>query len=97
MLKSLGLTQRQVRAIVAWQTSTVLFIAVAFGVPLGLVAGRWTWTSFAGSTGVLPITVVPTVALLFGALALLVAGNVLTAVPAVIASRTPTSAALRVE
>ncbi len=97
VLKSLGLTQRQVRAIVAWQTSTVLFIAVAFGVPLGLVAGRWTWTSFAGSTGVLPITVVPTVALLFGALALLVAGNVLTAVPAVIASRTPTSAALRVE
>ena len=62
-----------------------------------LAAGRWTWTSFAGSIGVLPITVVPAVALLFGALALFIAGNVLTAVPAVIASRAPTSAALRVE
>ena len=97
VLKVLGLTQREVRAIIAWQTSTILFIAVAFGVPLGLVAGRLTWTGFAGSIGVLPITVVPVLALVFGALALFIVGNALTATPAVVASRIPTSAALRAE
>jgi predicted lysophospholipase L1 biosynthesis ABC-type transport system permease subunit len=56
VLKVLGLTQRQVRSIVAWQTSTILFVAVALGLPLGLAGGRWTWSNFAGPIGVLPIT-----------------------------------------
>jgi ABC-type antimicrobial peptide transport system permease subunit len=77
VLKVLALTQRQVRAIIAWQTSTILFIAVALGV--------------------LPVTVIPLAALLLGALALLIIGNALTATPAVVASRTPTSTALRAE
>ena len=39
LLKSLGLRARQVRAIIAWQTSTILAIAIAAGVPLGLRPG----------------------------------------------------------
>jgi FtsX-like permease family len=97
VLKVLGLTHGQVRAIVAWQTSAILLVAVALGLPLGLVAGRWTWANFAGSIGVLPITVVPVAAIVLGALALLIGGNALATAPAAIASRTPTPVALRAE
>jgi predicted lysophospholipase L1 biosynthesis ABC-type transport system permease subunit len=64
LLKSLGLRSRQIRAIVAWQSSTILVIAVAAGVPLGIAAGQWAWTSFANSIGVVPTPVVPDLSLL---------------------------------
>jgi putative ABC transport system permease protein len=97
VLKALGWTRRQVRAIVAWQTSTILLIATALGLPLGLAAGHWAWSNFAQSIGVLPITVIPVAAVGLGALTLLIVGNLLAAVPAVMAARIPTSSALRAE
>jgi ABC-type proline/glycine betaine transport system permease subunit len=86
-----------VREVIAWQTSVILLAAVLVGVPLGVVAGRWAWNGFAASLGVLPVTVIPGVALLAGFIALLVAGNLLTAVPASIAARTRIAAMLRAE
>jgi hypothetical protein len=74
-----------------------VLVAVAFGLPSGLLAGRWTWSNFAGSIGVLPITVVPLAAIGLGALALRVGENTLTAAQAVIASRTPTPVTRRAE
>ena len=59
LLKTLGMTRRQLRAIVAWQTTLTLLIALVVGVPLGVAAGRWAWRGFAGSLGVAPVTVVP--------------------------------------
>jgi predicted lysophospholipase L1 biosynthesis ABC-type transport system permease subunit len=97
LLKALGLTRRQVREIVAWQASIVLLVAAAVGVPLGIVAGRWAWTSFAASLGVVPVTVVPALALLAGLVGLLAAGNLVTAVPASVAARTRPAALLRAE
>jgi hypothetical protein len=58
LLKVLGMTRRQVRAI-TWQTTLTLEIAIGAGVPLGIAAGRWAWGTFAGSLGVNPVTVVP--------------------------------------
>jgi FtsX-like permease family len=97
LLKALGMTRRQVRAIVAWQTSITLGIAVLAGIPLGAVAGRLAWRAFAGSLGVAPITVVPVLFAVAGAAALLTVGNALTAVPGAIAARTSPSIALRTE
>jgi hypothetical protein len=97
MLKTLGLRRRQLRAIVAWQASTILVIAALAGIPLGVAAGHWAWTNFAGTVGFVPVTVVPVPALLLGLLALLAAGNLLAAVPAAVAARTPPAAALRAE
>jgi FtsX-like permease family len=97
LLKALGLTRRQVRETVAWQASIILLIAAAVGVPLGIAAGRWAWTSFAASLGVVPVTVVPGLALLAGFLGLLAAGNLVTAVPASVAARTRPAALLRAE
>ena len=95
LLKALGLTRRQVREIIAWQASIILLAAAAVGVPLGVAAGRWAWAGFAASLGVAPVTVVPGVALLAGFIGLLVAGNLLTTVPASVAARTRPAAALR--
>jgi FtsX-like permease family len=97
LLKALGLTRRQVRQVIAWQASVMLLVAALVGMPLGVVAGRWAWAGFAASLGVLPVTVVPGLALVAGFAALLVLGNLLTAVPASIAARTKPAALLRAE
>ena len=77
VLKTLGLRRRQLRAIVAWQASTILVIAALAGVPAGVAAGRWAWASFSSSVGFVPVTVVPVLTLLLGSLALLATGNLL--------------------
>jgi hypothetical protein len=97
ILKSLGMTRRQVRAIMVWQTGTTLTIAAVVGLALGLFSGRWVWTSFATSLGVLPVTTIPLLELVLGLIALVAAGIALATLPAVLAARTPTAASLRDE
>jgi hypothetical protein len=97
LLKALGLRARQIRAIIAWQTSTILVVAVAAGVPLGVAAGQWAWTSFANSIGVVPTSVVPGRSLLIGVVLLLFAGNLLASVPALLAARIAPATTLRTE
>jgi putative ABC transport system permease protein len=97
LLKTLGLTRRQVMAAVAWQASVILAVAGVVGVPLGVAAGHWAWAAFATSLGAVPVTVVPVPALLAGIVVLLVAGNLLAAAPGAVAARTPPAAVLRAE
>jgi hypothetical protein len=97
LLKTLGMTRRQVKAIVAWQTTLTLAIAAAVGTPLGIIGGRWAWRAFAGSLGVAPVTVLPALLLTAGVAALIVAGNLLASVPAAVAARTAPGSALRAE
>jgi hypothetical protein len=97
LLKTLGLTRRQVMAAVAWQASVILVVAGLAGVPLGVAAGHWAWAAFATSLGAVPVTVVPVPALLAGFVVLLVAGNLLAAGPGAVAARTPPAAVLRTE
>jgi FtsX-like permease family len=97
LLKTLGLTRRQVMAAVAWQASVILVVAGLVGVPLGVAAGHWAWAAFATSLGAVPVTVVPVPVLLAGFGVLLVAGNLLAAGPGAVAARTPPAALLRTE
>ena len=97
LLKALGMTRRQLREVIAWQTTLTLVVAVVIGVPAGIAAGRWAWHAFAGSLGVVPVTVIPVTILLAGAAVLLLAGNLLAIVPAAVAARTVPAAALRAE
>jgi MacB-like periplasmic core domain len=97
LLKSLGLCARQVSAIIAWQASTILVIAVLVGVPLGAAAGQWAWTSFANSIGFVPTAVLPLPSLLIGAAVLLLAGNLLASGPAWLAARIAPAETLRTE
>jgi hypothetical protein len=59
MLKALGLVRRQVLGVVEWQAVTLAATALLFGVPLGLLAGRWAWVLFADEAGVSPGTSIP--------------------------------------
>ncbi|HTT49877.1 MAG TPA: FtsX-like permease family protein [Streptosporangiaceae bacterium] len=97
LLKTLGMTRAQVRAIVVWQTTLTLIVAIAVGVPLGIGGGRWAWQGFAASLGVAPDPGVPVLLLAAGCGALIVAGNVLALVPAAVAARTPAAGTLRTE
>jgi hypothetical protein len=97
LLKTLGLTRRQVMAAVAWQASVILVVAALVGGPLGVATGRWAWTAFATSLGAVPVAVVPVPALLAGFLLLLAAGNLLAAGPGAAAASTPPAAVLHTE
>ncbi len=97
MLKALGMTRRQIRSVVACQTSVTLMIAAAAGLPLGIALGRFAWRSFAGSLGVVPVSVVPLLLLAAGLAVLLLSGNLLAALPATIAARTRADLILKAE
>jgi FtsX-like permease family len=97
LLKALGMTRSQVRAVIAWQTTLTLLIAVAVGGALGIAGGRLAWHAFAGSLGIVPIVEVPVAALILGLVALVLAGNLLAALPAAVAARTRPGVSLRTE
>lgn len=59
VLKILGLRRSQVLSIVLWQSSALATVALILGLPLGIVAGRWSWALFAGSVGVSGTAVLP--------------------------------------
>jgi predicted lysophospholipase L1 biosynthesis ABC-type transport system permease subunit len=51
VLSALGADRRWITRVVHWQATTVVVLATAIGVPLGLVAGRFVFTLFADSIG----------------------------------------------
>ena len=51
LLKALGMTRSQVRAVIAWQTTLTLLIAVAVGGALGIAGGRLAWHASPGRSG----------------------------------------------
>jgi hypothetical protein len=97
VLKTFGLSGRQLAQSVAWQAGVAVGIGVIVGIPCGIVAGRWLWTRFAESIYVVPEPAVPAVWIVAIGLAALVLGVVVAAVPGRIASRTPTALLLRAE
>jgi ABC-type lipoprotein release transport system permease subunit len=51
-LRALGFTRRQLRSSVRWGATLVAVCAAAFGIPLGVIAGRWGWRTLGASVGV---------------------------------------------
>lgn len=97
VLKTLGFVRHQVSAAVAWQATALSVIAAVVGVPLGVAIGRWLWETFAGQLGVVSGARTPVVASLALVPAALVAANLIGAVPARLAARTPPAVVLRSE
>jgi hypothetical protein len=97
LLKTIGMTRGQVRAVVAWQTTLTLLIAVLVGGPLGVVGGRLAWRAFAGSLGVVPIVEIPLTVVVLGLAAVVLVGNLLAELPAAVAARTRPGVELRTE
>jgi hypothetical protein len=92
----IGFTRRQVQATVAWQATAFALAALATGVPIGIVVGRWAWTAAAGAIGAPTATAVPASVLAIVAGVVLVA-NLAAALPAAAAGRLTAAAALRTE
>jgi hypothetical protein len=97
LLKTLGFTERQLAATVAWHATTAVAIGVVLGVPLGIAIGRWLWDLFAQEINAVPAPVVPVFQVVLIALGALVLANVVAAVPGRLAARTPTAFVLRAE
>jgi predicted lysophospholipase L1 biosynthesis ABC-type transport system permease subunit len=96
-LRTLGLTGRQVRLITAWQVSTVTGVALAVGIPLGVVAGHWSWRLFAGGLGIPGDFVTPLPLVLLMVPAVILAGNAVAYRPARTAARVSPARVLRAE
>lgn len=97
LLKTLGFTQRQLMAAVAWQASVAAVIGIVIGVPLGISVGRWLWILFARQIYAVPQTSVPLLSVALVAVGALVLANAVAAGPGVVAARTPTALLLRAD
>jgi hypothetical protein len=97
LLKVLGFVRRQVAAAVCWQATLVALAGIVIGVPLGTAAGKAAWRVFAANFGVIPVEVIRPVLLLALAAGVLVAANLLAAVPALLAARSRPGQLLRAE
>jgi putative ABC transport system permease protein len=82
---------------VAWQASVAAVVGIVVGIPLGIVTGRWLWDLFARQIYAVPYPTVSVVSVLLVAFGTLVLANVVAAVPARSAARTPTALMLRAE
>jgi predicted lysophospholipase L1 biosynthesis ABC-type transport system permease subunit len=87
VLRTLGLVDRQLSALVRWEGSTFAAIGVVFGMPLGLAAGRVVWNEVATGIGIDAAATTPVLGLLLIAVVAFVVALVAAAVPAHYARR----------
>jgi hypothetical protein len=97
LLKTLGMTRRQLAATVAWQSTVAVAVGALAGVPLGIALGRYLWDLFARQISVIPEPSVPVLTVIAVIAGALVAANLVAAIPGRIAARTPAAALLRAE
>jgi hypothetical protein len=97
LLKTLGFTTRQLSSVVAWQATVAVVAGAVVGVPLGIVLGRTLWNLFAHEISVVPAPTVPVTVVVIIAVGAVVVGNLVAALPARMAARTPTALLLRAE
>ena len=97
LLKTLGFTQRQLAAAVAWQASVAAVVGIVIGVPLGIVVGRWLWVLFARQIYAVPQASVPVISVVLVSVGTFVLANLAAAVPRRSAARTSTSFLLRAD
>ena len=97
LLKTIGFVRRQLAAAVAWQATVAGLVGIVVGVPLGVIAGRWLWNLFAEQIYAVPYSTIPVWSLVLVGVGTLVLANMIAAVPARTAARTPTALLLRSE
>ncbi len=97
VLSVLGFTPGQRRGLVAAQATAIAIVAIGIGIPLGIAAARFVWGAIAGSMGLATDVSVPAATLVIGAVVVVIALNVLTAIAARPAARLRVAESLRVE
>jgi hypothetical protein len=97
VLKTIGFTRAQLRAVVAWQSNVAVVIGTLVGIPVGIAVGRTLWDLFAHEINAVPSPTVPVVPVTLIGLGAIVLANVVAAIPGRIAARTPAALLLRTE
>jgi hypothetical protein len=97
LLKTLGFTRAQLAAAVAVQGTVIAAAGLVIGIPVGIVAGRVLWLTFARQLSAVPVVAVPAGAIALGGLAALILANIIAAVPGRAAGRIEVAAMLRSE
>jgi ABC-type antimicrobial peptide transport system permease subunit len=97
ILKALGMLRSQVRAITAWQVSTLTGLALLAGLPLGIVVGRWSWALFGHGPGIPAVAITPVRAVLIMVPAVIVIANAIALWPGQAAARLSPATVLRAE
>lgn len=97
LLRAFGSSGAQLRTTIAWQASVVAIIGSVVGIPLGIAAGRWLWTTFARSIYVVPHPTTEIGPIILVAIAALVLANIVAAAPGRVAAHTPAAQLLRSE
>jgi hypothetical protein len=97
VLHALGFTRAQVGKTVAWQASTVAFLATVIGVPVGLIVGRTAWSAVAHQLGIVDVLVIPVLVVAVSLPLALLLANAMAAVPARRAAGLRMTDALRAE
>jgi hypothetical protein len=94
-LRALGFRRADVRRSVEVQAVATVLVALAFGVPLGIAAGRLAWRAFATRLGVVPEPSVPLLVVTAVVVGALVVGVAVALLPARGAGRVPVGRVLR--
>jgi hypothetical protein len=86
-----------VSATVGWQATTVAVIASVIGIPLGVVLGRFAWSTVAHRLGIVNELVTPWLAVLLAVPLALALANLAAAIPARLGVRMRPGQELRAE
>jgi hypothetical protein len=97
VLRALGTTRWQARAIVLTQAAVIVLVGLTVGVPVGVLLGRALWRAVAASTPLIYVPPVATLALALVVPAVIVTVGVLASVPARRAARLRVPDVLRAE
>ena len=95
ILRTLGFTRPQISRTVAWQATTLVAMALAVGLPIGVALGRWAWSIFATNLYLPGEPATPYLALAISIPVALVLANALAAAPGILAARRQPATALR--
>jgi hypothetical protein len=96
VLRAIGFGDRDVQSSVRWQGLTLIAVGVVFGVPLGIIGGRYAWQLFADRLGVVPGATVPLTWLALEVTLTLLLGLLAVTLPARAAARVKPAEALQV-
>ena len=97
VLRSLGLTRRDSRLAIVWQSTLLAIVGIVVGVPLGIVVGRYLWRQIVDSFPLVYVAPLALVAVILLVPIAIVIANLLAAGPARAATRIQPAEVLRSE
>ena len=97
LFKTLGFRRGQVRAMLAWQATTLAVVGLVVGIPVGILVGNLVWRRVAENLGISPGATVPALALVALIPCAILVVNLIALWPARAAARTWPAVALATE